>query len=89
METARQNWAELDGYAVAHGMGFLQDLPLNRFVNFVWYILTKDASEQDRERLRARLWQPPKGLVVNDPRSPWSAGNESGALSAFKRGMGG
>lgn len=89
METAQTIWADLDGYAVAHTMGYLQDLPVSRFANFVWYMLIKDADEQDREKLRARLWQPEKGTVVTDPRSPWSSENERAAFGALKRGMGG
>ena len=89
METAQTNWAELDGYAVAHSMGYLQELPLSRFANFVWYMLTHNSEEKEVEKLRAKLWQPEPGQVVTDPRSPWSAENEAASLSAFKRGMGG
>jgi len=70
-------------------MGYLQELPLERFCNFVWYIFTKDAEKRDVDKLRARLWQPPKGTVVTDERSPWAAKNEKDSLSAFKRGIGG
>lgn len=87
METAKQQWAELDGYAVAHGMGYLQDLPLDRFTNFVWWRLTENRDDKDIEALKAKLWQPALGQVVDDPRSPWSQANERKSLQAFKRGV--
>lgn len=88
METAKKHWAELDGYAVAHGIGYLQELPLDRFANFVWYMLTKEREPRDVEKIRAQLWQPKVGEVVTDPRSPWYSGSESNSLSALKRSLG-
>ena len=82
-------WADLDGYAVAHNMGYLQELPLDRFTNFVWHMLTRNSESREVETLRAKLWQPPKGEIVTDARSPWSSKNEGESFSAFKRGMGG
>lgn len=89
METARENWAELDGYAVAHGLGYLQELPLDRFFNFVWHMFTRNADAKDLAQLKARLWKPDPGQVVTDPRSPWYSKNEGKSLSDFKRGLGG
>lgn len=61
----------------------LHTLSLSRFLNFTWYMLIRNADEKGRSRLRARVWQPPKG-VVPDERSPWSAKNETAAFKAFQ-----
>jgi hypothetical protein len=70
-------------------MGWLQEMPLERFANFVWYMLTRNAEADDAAALKARLWQPPIGAVVDDPRSPWSPEAEGNAMSALKASMGG
>jgi len=89
VESAKANWADLDGYAAAHGLSPLQDFPIDRFCNFVWYMFTKEAEQREVDKLRAKLWQPLPGTVVTDPRSPWFSKNESNAFSALKRSMGG
>lgn len=61
----------------------LEELPLNRFCSFVMYMLTRNGSETDNAKLRAKLWRPPPGVAA-DPRSPWSPENEKNALAAFK-----
>jgi hypothetical protein len=81
--TALAHWELLDGYAVAHGMPDLMDLKIDRFCNYVYWMLTKGYSETDMASFRSRLWQPPIGEIA-DVRSPWSAENENAALSAFK-----
>lgn len=87
-QIARQNWQDLDGYAVGHNMPDLRKLPLDRFCNWLWWMMTKNAkNEQEREKLRAKLWRPPpdlKGTAPIDKRSPWSAENEMKAFAAFK-----
>lgn len=69
---------------MAHGLDYLQEMPLDRFCNFIWWMLTKDGQESDRAKLKAKLWKPPVGVAVTDPRSPWSPENERAALSQFK-----
>ena len=74
----------MDGFAVAHGMPDLRVLPLERFSNFVWYMLTRNArSEAEVGKMKAKLWQPPAGEKP-DPRSPWSPENEMRAFAALK-----
>lgn len=82
------NWADLDGYAVAQNMPDLRTLPIDRFCNFVWHMLTRNADESDRRKLEANIWRPPPKTVHIDPRSPWSAQNETSALGALKAGLG-
>ena len=84
-QIARQNWEDLDGYAVGHGMPPLTSLPLDRFCNWVWWMLTREANESDRQKIRAKIWRPPpEENKPIDPRSPWSAENEMKAFSALK-----
>lgn len=84
-QIAQQHWADLDGYAVGHGMPDLYTLPLERFSNWVWWMLTRNSNEAEKQKIRAKLWQPPadhKGPI--DARSPWSAENEMKAFAALK-----
>lgn len=85
---AVESWPTLDGYAAAHGMPSLFDLPLDRFLNFVWWMATRNSSPTDVDKLRARLWRPPKGQAVTDSRSPWAPENESKGFAALKGALG-
>uniref|UniRef100_A0AAU7J814 Tail assembly chaperone n=2 Tax=unclassified bacterial viruses TaxID=12333 RepID=A0AAU7J814_9VIRU len=58
-------------------------MPVSGFLDFVYYLLTRNADEQAVEKFRRNLWMPPKG-VVPDARSPWSAENETAAFRAVK-----
>ena len=85
VRTAVANWETLDGYAVAHGMGDLRLLDLDRFCNFVWYMLTRNADKKDTDSLRAKIWVPPPKSVAPIPKnSPWSAEAETAAFKAVK-----
>lgn len=85
VRTAVSNWDTLDGYAVAHGMGDLRELTLERFVSFVWYMLTRNSEKKDVDQLRAKLWVPPPRMTAPIPRnSPWSAEAETAAFRAVK-----
>ncbi len=91
---ARNNWPQLDGYAVAHGMKDPRLMPLDRFCHFVYFILTRNEDPQSRTKIDAQLWQPPIEELIRtgghiDPRSPWSAENETKALTGFKASLGG
>lgn len=61
----------------------LRTLPLPAFLDFLWYMHTKDGDEAGIEKFRRALWMPPKG-VAPDARSPWSAQNETAAFQAVK-----
>lgn len=83
--TARAHWQTLDGYAVAHGLQDLGDLSIPRFLNYIYYMITRNMSENDLAKFRAKLWQPPAGSKEPiDPRSPWSAENEARVFAALK-----
>lgn len=53
------------------------------FLDFVYYMLTRNADEQAVEKFRRNLWMPPKG-VAPDKRSPWSPEKETAAFRAVK-----
>lgn len=77
----------MDGFAVAHSMSPIPDLPLGRACNFVYWYLTREADKDGLEKFRARLWQPPPGYVA-DARSPWSPENEAKAFSSVRAALG-
>lgn len=58
-------------------------MPVAGFLDFVYYLLTRNADEQAVEKFRRNLWMPPKG-VVPDARSPWSPERETAAFRAVK-----
>ena len=88
LASAYLEWDYIDGFCLGHGID-LEKLPLNRFCHVMWWILTRNASEEnDSEKLKRELWMPPKGVAVTDPRSPWFAGNESGGFGALKSSLG-
>lgn len=78
----------MDGYAVGHGLDDLRYLRIDRFVNFVWWLFTRNGEEKDRDKFKARLWMPPKGQAVTDRRSPWSPANETSAFAALQSTLG-
>jgi hypothetical protein len=57
-------------------------------MNYVWYMLIRNADENGQAKLRAKLWLPPKGVEI-PKESPWSAESEMGALRSLKAGLGG
>lgn len=82
------NWQYVDGYAMGTGMGNLYEYPLDRLANFAWWMLIKDHEQKEVEKIKARLWQPPRGEVEIAPNSPWAPENEMKAFSAIKSQMG-
>ena len=85
---AYTEWVYMDGFCLGHGID-LDRLPLDRVCHVMWWILTRNAGEEnDSEKLKRELWMPPKGVAVTDPRSPWFAGNESGGFGALKSSLG-
>lgn len=83
--TAVSNWDTLDGYAAAHGMPPLTHLSLDRFCNFTWYMMTRNAQQKDIDQMKAKLWvPPPKSTAPIPENSPWSASAETSAFAAVK-----
>lgn len=67
---------------MGNNLGDLEDLPTERLCNFVWWWLTNGRDRDDVERLRERIWMPPKGVVAKV--GPWSAEEETAAFAALK-----
>jgi hypothetical protein len=89
--TAVGHWDEFDGYAVAHNMPPLEELPLARFCSFVWWRLVEGRDSKDIAKIKADLWRPPPEAKLEDKldkRSPWSPENENKALGALKAQLG-
>jgi hypothetical protein len=91
--TAVGHWEEFDGYAVAHNMPPLEELPLERFCSFVWWRLLENRDAQEVAKLRAMLWRPPANprearAALEDKRSPWNPENENKGLGALKAQLG-
>lgn len=85
-QVALQNWEDLDGYAVGHGMRSPKSLPVDRFCHWIWWMLTRNSEKQEREKLRAKIWQPPMNSTAPiDKRSPWSPENEGKAFAMLKQ----
>jgi hypothetical protein len=87
VQTALANWMDFDGYAVAHGMPELAELPLPRFEAFIWHLLVRNADEKGAAKVKSQLWMPPKGTAP-DPRSPWAPENEQKAFGALAASLG-
>lgn len=83
---AVENWEKLDGYAVGHNMPDLRELPLERFANFVYWFVTREAAAEEVEKFRARLWVPPKGVTPTS--GPWSREAELSAFAAVRNRIG-
>ena len=82
---AVDQWRDLDGYAVAHNMGRLSEMPLDRFTNFVWWWATREADQKERDRFERRLYQPPKGYAPKV--GPWSAEAETNAFASLRQSL--
>lgn len=64
----------------------LHDLPMERFCNFIWYYLTRNAGKQsDIDKLKTRLWRPPPGQVAK--KGPWTAEAETAAFQSLKAAL--
>lgn len=80
-------WDSLDGYAVAHNMPDLRTIDLGRLSNFIYWRTIEGADAEEVDKFRARLWQPPRG-VLPDKRSPWAAEAETSAFSQARAALG-
>lgn len=80
VDTLDHHWTSFNGWAVSQGLDLLE-LPLDALLDLTYYWLTKDATEDDVEKLNAQLWLPPKRLNKPLPKSsPWS---DEATLASF------
>lgn len=88
LASAYTEWDYIDGFCLGHGID-LETLALDRFCHVMWWILTRNQTEEgDSDKLKRELWLPPRGVEVTDPRSPWYSGNESSGFGALKSSLG-
>lgn len=83
LNTAKAQWSAFDGWAAASLSGADPlDLPLDRFVNLIYWWAIRDAEPEEIPKFDQRLWRPPPG-VAPAPGSPWSAEAETAAFKGF------
>ena len=89
MLLAQQHRDDLDGYLIGHGSPLaLDDLPVQRLCSYVWWFITRNAEDKDREDFRIKVWRPPPQSTAPIPKdSPWSAENETKAFSSLKSAL--
>lgn len=76
----------MEGHLVGHGhAGGLEDLPLHSLLSFVWWYATHNLEEEEKDKFRTKLWQPPKGSTAPiHPDSPWSPENEMKSFQSLR-----
>jgi len=87
--TIDHHWTRFNGWAVSQGIDIIE-LPLDALLDLTYYWLTKDAKEEDVEKLDAQLWLPPKAAKPAAlQNSPWSDEATKASLAAFASMAGG
>lgn len=57
------------------------DLPIDRFLNLVYWFIVREGDPEDIEKFKIRLWRPPPG--VEPTSGPWSPEAETQSFRAF------
>lgn len=86
IEMGHRYWPRIDGSLAASHDTDPMDLPLDRFLNLIYWWLTQEGSEDEVRKFDTRLWQPPKG-VAPAPSSPWSPEAETAAFASFAKAL--
>jgi hypothetical protein len=82
LSAALREWYFFDGYAVGNGLGDLGELELDRFVNFVRWLTTRNMGEDQLTSYETKLFRPVKG---DQPAAgPWAPDAETNALAALR-----
>lgn len=82
LSIASSHWARIDGALAASLTTDPLDLPIDRFLNLVYWRAVDGGSEEDVRKFESRLWMPPVG-VAPAPQSPWSPENETRAFKGL------
>ena len=64
-------------------------LPLDRFLNLIYYYATEGATSDDRQKFDNKLNMPPVGVQRLSEASPWTKQNEEASLSSLAAAVGG
>ena len=84
---ATDQWMDVEGYAIANGVGSLRNLTISEFCSFVWHMVSQGhEDETSLEKTRARIWQPPKGKEADH--GPWSREAEMQSFDNLKAQLG-
>ena len=84
---AKDQWMDVEGYAIANGVGSLGNLSISEFCSFMWHMISQNHEDQaSLDRTRAKLWQPPKGAEVKQ--GPWSKEAEKSGFDQLKAQLG-
>lgn len=84
---AHDNWMDVEGYALTHGVGDIRQLNLSQFCSFMWHMIAQGHEDQPSlDRTKAKLWKPPKGEVATQ--GPWSPEAEQDSFNALKSQLG-
>lgn len=78
------DWPRYDGWLVSRNVDPLE-LPLDRFLNSVYFFVIKDAPEAEIRKFDIRLWVPPAGVVPTA--GPWTAEAEAQSFNALKNAL--
>ena len=78
LASAEYYWPQIDGASPSLD---LLDLPVDRFLNHIYWWLTKDANAEGVQAFNVKLWMPPKGVVA--VKGPWSVEEETSAFRMF------
>lgn len=76
---------DLDGYAAAHGGTDLREMPLSRFLNYVWWYFTRNAEKKDRDKFESQVFMPPRGVVP--VKGPWTAEAETQGFQSLRAAL--
>lgn len=77
-----ENWYDVLGYFLAHGLDDPRDMPIDHVEAVLWYRATENAQDPTfPDKLKAALWRPPPGAV---PEGPWAPEAEASAFASLK-----
>ncbi len=79
----------MDGEAVTQGFDPL-DLPVDRFLNWVWHTITKGMDDKARRSFEIEVYRPLPGMTLDDVTDgPWSDEEATRSFMALAGQIGG
>lgn len=88
IQVVKHDWASFDGLMASQRDTAPLHLPMDRFLNAVYWWAIRNATEQEEiDRFDRQLWRPPVG-VVPAAGSPWSPEAETAAFNSLAAAFG-
>lgn len=84
MNIAITHWAVFDGWCASRNVDSLE-LPIDRFCNLVYYWVTRNMKEDDRDGFDRRLSRPVAGTGAQGIREASGAWSRESELAQFSR----